>query len=383
MSHRSMPKVAKPRPGNPVTIRARTIDFSYWPTYRTNRRYGLHSHVYASNPWALIQVSTRLRCPASSREEALASLEQAEFFYRSAAGARESAAKPLPLYYCFMNLAKAFALVRGIRSTFDRAQHGLTEQLGAGGKELHDAFLEAYPSPGPRGPNIFADFGAALSAPITAKTKFPLSSLLAQIVPGHRIWCDAAGEDERFFAIEGIPFAHTAAPKQVWATIRLLDDDLQRVGKTRKDLLKETRLKSLFRDVEGYQDKNGRWVVQLEQLAPTAYTGRTADKLASVVGTLRPYIWSTATTIRPFRRYYLYASPVAEHPNLLPQAMSIYAITHYLGSITRYRPQHFSKILAGPFGEFIQEFLSSQPSQFVYLMASDFAKRDVARAPLV
>jgi hypothetical protein len=74
---------------------------------------------------------------------------------------------------------------------------------------------------------------------------------------------------------------------------------------------------------------------------------------------------------------------VAEHTCLLPQALSIYAIAYYLGSITRYRPQHFSRILAGPFGEFIQEFLTSQPSQFVYLMASDFAKRDVARAPLV
>lgn len=98
---------------------------------------------------------------------------------------------------------------------------------------------------------------------------------------------------------------------------------------------------------------------------------------------LRPHIWSAATTIRPFRRYYLYASPVAEHAHLLPQALSIYAITFYLGSITRYRPQHFAKILLGDFGEFVQEFLSSQPSQFVYLMASDFARRDVAKAPLV
>lgn len=378
-----MAKVSKARAGTPVTIKARPIAFSYWPTYRTNRRYGLHSHIYASNPWALIQVSVRSLCPAVARDEALASLEQSEFFYRSAVSSREWAAKPLPLYYCFMNLAKAFALTRGTQTTFDRAQHGVSERLGTGGQELIDAYLEAYPSPGSRGPNLFAEFGAALGAPLSTQTHYPLMSLLPQVVPGHRIWCDAADADERFFALEEIPFLHTPTPKVVWATLRILQDDLERVGKTRKDLLRETKLRTLLREVEGLTDTAGRPVVQLEQRIAIPYTGRTADKLADLVAMLRPFIWSTATTIRPFRRYYLYASPVAEHVHLLPQALSIYAITYYLGSITRYRPQHFAKILAGKFGEFAQEFLTSQPSQFLYLMASDFAKRDVARAPLV
>jgi hypothetical protein len=380
-----MARIPKPRTGTLVEIKSRPIEFSYWPTYRNNRRYGLHSHIYATNPWALIQVSVRSHCPAPARDEALASLEQAEFFYRSAVGSREWAAKPLPLYYCFMNLAKAFALLRAVRPTFDRAQHGISEQLGPGRKELVDAYLEAFPSPGGRGPNLFADFGQALgTAPITAKASYPLTSLLPQVVPGHRIWCDAADADERFFAIEAIPFTHSSSQKEVWCTLEVLQDDLDRVGKTRKDLLNETGLKAIVREVEGHEQfLSGRSVVRLEQIQPISYSGRTADKLADVVALLRPYIWSTAITIRPFRRYYLYASPPAEHSHLLPQALSIYAITYYLGSITRYRPQHFAKILSGTFGEFVQEFLSSQPSQFLYLMASDFAKRDVVRAPLV
>ena len=165
-----MAKVAQPRIGEPATVRGRQIGFSYWPTYRTSRRYGLHSHVYATNPWALIHVSVRRSCPAAARDEALSSIEQAEFFYRSAVGAREWAAKPLPLYYSFMNLAKAYALTRAIQPTFDRARHGLSEQLGLGGRELTDAFLEAHPSPGTGRPNIFDDFRAALgAAPLTGK----------------------------------------------------------------------------------------------------------------------------------------------------------------------------------------------------------------------
>jgi hypothetical protein len=379
-----MSKVRQARDGKPVTIKARPIAFSYWPTYKTNRRYGLHSHVYASNPWALIHVSVRDRCPASARDEATASLEQAEFFYRSAVGAREWAAKPLPLYYCFMNLAKAFALTQGTQPTFDRAQHGISEQLGAGGRELLDAHLDAYPSPGSNGRlNLFAEFGKALNSPLHSSAKYPLTALLPQVVPGHRLWCDAAGAAERFIAIDSVPFLHNGTTKEVWATLCVLKDDLARVGKSRSELLKETKLTGLFREVTGTNDATGRSVVQLEQTAPITYSHRTADKLAELVASLRPFVWSTATTIQPFRRYYLYASPLSEHAHLLPQALCIYAITYYLGSITRYRPQHFPKILAGDYGEFIQEFLTSQPSQFLYLMASDFAKRDVARAPLV
>ena len=381
-----MAKLAQPRTGKSLQILNRPIGFSFWPTYKGSRRHGLNSHVYATNPWALIQVAVRKHCPAVAKEEALASLQQAEFFYHSAVEARETAAKPLPLYYSFLNLAKAFALSRGIRTTFDKAQHGVRAQLVPGGKELVDAYLDAYVSPAKVGhPNIFADFGAALGmAPLTSTRQFKMMALLPQVIPGHRIWCDAADEDERFFALESIPFSHSTSPKEIWATLCLLEDDLARIGKSRKTLLAETRLKGLFKEVVGYvEPQANRAVVRLEQIAPGPYTGRPSDRLANIVATLRPYIWSTATTVRPFRRYYLYASPTSEHPSVLPQALSIYAIAYYLGSITRYRPQHFARIIAGEFGEFIQEFLSSQPTQFLYLMASDFGKRDVARAPLV
>jgi hypothetical protein len=281
-----------------------------------------------------------------------------------------------------MNLAKAFALTRSVRTTFDQAQHGLAETLAPGGTELVDAVLYAYASPGTKGLNLFDDFRVALGAvPLARKHSYPLVHLLPQIVPGHRLWCDATGSDERFFALETVPLLQSKKTKEIWAVIRLFHDDLARVGKTHKDFLVQTRLAAVTRETDG-EEVEGRQIIRFEQSAPVMYTGRAADKVAELVSKFRALIWSTVTTNRPFRRYYLYACPVGEHPSLLPQVASIYAIAFYLGSITRYRPQHFSRILAGAFGEFVQEFLSSQPSQFVYLMASDFARRDVARAPL-
>jgi len=60
-----------------------------------------------------------------------------------------------------------------------------------------------------------------------------------------------------------------------------------------------------------------------------------------------------------------------------------YAITYYLGSITRYRPHHFDSILEGSFGPLVEAFLNDQPAQFRYLTASKFARREVTRAALV
>jgi hypothetical protein len=63
--------------------------------------------------------------------------------------------------------------------------------------------------------------------------------------------------------------------------------------------------------------------------------------------------------------------------------LSIYAITFHLGSITRYRPHHFDRIIDGHYGPRIEEFISGQPLQFIYLMASEFAEQDVTKPSIV
>lgn len=86
--------VPQAKRGLPVTIKGRKVPFSYWPMYRSNRRYGLQVHVYASNPWAIVERSVRRECGAQQREEALACLDQARYFYRGSVEAAEWAAKP-------------------------------------------------------------------------------------------------------------------------------------------------------------------------------------------------------------------------------------------------------------------------------------------------
>lgn len=380
-----MPKLRKPRQGVVLKIKNRPIPFSFWPVCKTIRRFGLQSTLFALDPWNVIVSNIRKSCPSSSKSEAEACVEQAQDFYKASLTATLASARPLLLYYSFMNLAKAYCLTRGSVQTFNQAKHGISEQLGAGARELSDAFLKAFPSPCQSGGcQIFDEFSFALSGNHIASPNhsFGLPQLLPQVVAGHRLWCDAADKDERFIAIEHISVVHKDSSKECWLNLYIYADDLERFGIAHKEFLLSSRLDGDFREVE-CKSPVPRKLIRFEQVKPMPYTGRPADILQKLVDTLRGKIWSTVSSGQPYRRYYAYLAPVAEHADILPQLASIYAVIFYLGSITRYRPHHFDLILEGDYGAWIREFIIGQPVQFVYLLASEFAQQEVTRPAIV
>lgn len=354
--------------------------------YKSTRRYGLNSRLYVTNPWAVIEGSIKRRCPANSQPEAVASARQAEQFFKASREAQLWASKPLLTYYSFLNLAKAYALTEGLRTTYDKAQHGLSEQIKPDGQELVDSVLTAFPSPNNKGlAQGFSEFLAAISGTgITQPTAFNITALLPQIVTGHRLWCDATDEDERFLALDSIDFMENPQQKTLWIDFRVGEDGLTALNLTHATLLTNSRLAQGWTDVKGVTDPaTGRRMLRFQQKSTHTYTARPSDEIPNLIKSVRPYIWTTVTTVRPFRKYYLYFCPPAEQGQVLPQVVSIYAVFYYLGSVTRYRPQQFDTLLNGSFGEQLQETLTNVPNQFLYLMASGFAQREVSRAAIV
>ena len=165
---------------------------------RTTRRYGLGTRVFATDPWTVIRRSAERRSLASTRGAAYALLEQAEDFFR-AAESGVKAARPLLLYYFMMNLAKAFILVTQQREDVNNAVHGVSERLDAppNNQELINAWLEVgrTPAAGPAPPagqkiKVFDELLLAISGANVAanNTRYDLTLLMPQIVPGHRLW---------------------------------------------------------------------------------------------------------------------------------------------------------------------------------------------------
>ncbi|MGE4351912.1 MAG: YaaC family protein, partial [Bdellovibrionales bacterium] len=127
-----MPLLPKSRAGSQLKIKQYPVEFNFWPVYQSGRRDGLESKLFVSNPWAIIRSSINSDCPASSREQALAFLEQAEYYFRTANNSDATAAKPVLLYYSFLNLVKAFVLKSSTRKEYSyEAYHGLKVKLGA------------------------------------------------------------------------------------------------------------------------------------------------------------------------------------------------------------------------------------------------------------
>ncbi|WP_421884188.1 YaaC family protein [Methylibium sp.] len=380
-----MPAPPQPRPGQRLQVKGKPIPFSFWPARRGRSHYALQSLLFALDPWAIIVRAIETRCPKARRPEALACIEQARDFFASATQVGAVSARPLTLYYSFMNVVKAYCLTHGVQPTFDKAQHGLSEQLRAPSRELVDAYLRAFPSPNGAGVlQNFAEFKAAVSGTgLAANTDFDLPLLLPQIVPGHRLWAQGAHKAERFIATREIQFWNEPANRTMWLRIYLVADDLSRLTVSHRRLLTESGMAPSFREVACAETWENRPLICLEQVAPMAYVNYPADQLHELVAPVRHLFWMTVSTVTPYRRYYVYLCPPAERPALLPQLLSIYAISYYLGSITRYRPHHFDLVSTGTLGPRIQDFITGQPLQFIYLMASEFAEQDVTKPAIL
>jgi hypothetical protein len=216
-----------------------------------------------------------------------------------------------------------------------------------------------------------------------ALTRLDLPTLLPQILPGHRLWTAAAHRTERFIALDEVRLYEDRAARSIWLSLVRFRDDLSRLDLSHSAVLRGCRLDSRFREVNSSEAVGERPLMVYEQLAPLTYGARPSDSVPSLVGSLKNDLWTVVGANAPYRRYYIYVAPTPEHPTVVPQLLSVYALMYYLGSITRYRPQHFDVILRGPFGSLVEEFLAGQPTQYIYLMASEFVKRDVTQPSIV
>ena len=153
------------RNGTELKAYDRSVPFSFWPTAPGVPRPSVQSLLFAIDPWVIMRHAISRQVNAQqSRMEALSYIEQARDFYEFALTLQNiGAAKPVQLYYSYLNIAKAFIISRGIQPSLARIQHGINEAIPAGGREFHDAYLQFWRSPNQRGDlQAFDEFMQAL-----------------------------------------------------------------------------------------------------------------------------------------------------------------------------------------------------------------------------
>lgn len=117
----------------------------------------------------------------------------------------------------------------------------------------------------------------------------------------------------------------------------------------------------------------------LELEKPAEYRTDPADGLAPLIARVRPALWRIASALPggAYRRYYLHLTPAGEER--ATQLSALWAVWFYFGSVVRYRPHSFDRMLAGRYGAYITEFVAAQPEQLLYLLASELCQREVAK----
>ena len=377
-----MPPLPQPRTGERLKTKGRPTEFSLWPTKRLRAHARIQPKLFALEPWGILQNVIKQHCPNVRKSEASACLRQAHDFFLVGTESGVEAARPLALYYCYMNLLKVLCLTRGSNNTFNNAQHGIAEIFNANYESI---ILRAFRSPNNGKLQNFSEMMSVIKGTgLSVSADFPLGHILPQILPGHRLWCEAASKTERFIAFEDIQFWRDTNTTSVWLRLYLYSDDLSRLGVTHAGFLQQSGLAQRFHEVVSDREEDKRKLICFEQIAPASYTAQhPADELANLVSGIRNDVWVTVSSMPPYRRYYAYLCPPAELAARLPQILSIYAITYHLGSVTRYRPQDYDQMLVEKFGVRILDFVTGQPSQFLFLIASEIAQQEITQPSII
>jgi hypothetical protein len=356
--------------------------FSVWPV-TAGQQPKLQHRIFSADPWPVIADAIQQRCPKRLKDVAFAFQEQAEDFYQSALDGKILHAKPLLLYYGMLNLAKARILTEDLASPDYKPHHGLSESAKL--REIQGAKIKLIE----RGnmPSLFSDFARAIGGnQLTLKKQYKLGEIFPQILTGHRLWCSAQQTRERFVGIESLDILFQSGGsidgpiRDVWVRIRINENDLAPLGVAATELIERSGLGNRWQLVTDDDDDYG--MVCLEQKA-RAYQSNPTEVVENLMIELRPKLWSSVLIVPPYTKYYLYVSPTLRRKEVMPQLLSMYLTMFFLGSITRYRPHHFGPLIRGNFGAFIEGVVNDIPRQFLYLIASTFLRREIAKAAIV
>jgi hypothetical protein len=374
-----MSQLQTPRDGSVLRVKNQDVPFSLWPTARETRRYKLQSRIFTSDPWALMAEGIADLCSKRSKEAAHAFRAQAEDFFDAAIamGSRNLWAKPLLLYYAFLNLSRAYLLTWGFSNPTERPHHGIAEKARI--RQVEGTRLTVHPSR-PKNPQLFDQLLKALTGHgLKARKSYRLGYLMPQILFGHRVWCSASDEHERFLPNRAISYIDNRDSKGLWTRIHVSKEELSKCGLTQVEALSRARMK---KDWTYVKDPDAEHGLCIEEKAPHIYSHRPSDVLMSATDSIRPYLWTSVLLHPPYRKYYLYMAPPGERSSVLPQLLSMYTVIFLPGSITRYQPHQFENLLDTQYGAHLIGALTEIPNQYIYLMASEFLKREVTRASL-
>lgn len=320
-----------------------------------------------ADAWSFLRQAISERITTNQSRKALAFVDQAQGFFDAAASPRLVAA-PLLFYYSFLNLAKAYLIAVGVPLP-SRNGHGIDDprvnqrqRLRLAGQRVHWTAQANDHSA------VFPELLARFSHAAVGERSVSLKDLLEQIPAIHRTYCRVTGAPNRFLPIQRLELLQSDG--NVWARVALSkavaqrDQTLQRLRKRRASKQCLTQVQALVDDELWFET--------------TTIPGRKKgvdNGIRTLADRLHPLQLGHILTATGYR---LYLADFTAGQRI-PQLCAAYAVMFYLGSVTRYKPYDYERIVTGGYRWIVSEFFATQPLQVLYNFASEVAGCAVTR----
>ena len=323
------------------------------------------TRIITADPWSFLNHVVAKQLPSSKEAVALAYIAQAKDFFEAAEQPRLGS-KPLLYYYSFLNLAKAALITKGVPLPA-KVQHGISDpkanvrsRLRMSGQKVnvngcaHDR-SELYP-----------EFVKILGG-TTAKS-YRVVDLLAQVPVIHRTFNQVSGEPPSLLPMKSIAVMRSKG--LVWCRIALdtADRDVAQV-------LPVVRGRAAFRRVFHQVSSATAGQLWFETEPEVGHAVSIDPAIGRLADTVRQAGASFILTRHGYRHYLSALPPRIQ----LPDLAAILAVAFYFGSVVRYKPDVFAKIVDGGYAWVVHEFFAAAPNQFLYGLSSFLAGVDVIR----
>ena len=296
-------------------------------------------------------------------------IEQAQEFFLAASGSKVKS-RPVLYYYSYLNLAKAFLLHRDITlPSFPK--HGLTERnLNVKERYRFSGQRISLYGKDAKHFNVAVELIEQLGTNVEKEKKFHISDLMGYIPSVHRTWSikqstrSRNGFQPRFCPSDFYVYRNG---NRFWVRMTIDKNDPEATI-TIREVKRRKSFKGIFKEVRG-QEKDERWFETKEETGTKNGIDNAIRRLANKVKEINPgYVLA--------KEGYRFYVPTVETRPKLPQLAVSYMTMFYFGSITRYSPWDYSKLLSENTW-LISDFLESDPTQFLYGIGSLIAKREI------
>ncbi|MBI1847238.1 MAG: hypothetical protein HY294_05300 [Candidatus Rokubacteria bacterium] len=320
-----------------------------------------------ADPWAFLSHLAVTRLDKRNEDIANAYISQGNDFFEAAQNPRFHS-RPLLYYYAFLNVVKAALLIRRVPLP-PLARHGINDpransrqRLRFAGQTVNIQNVAADHS------EIFPEFVRMLGHPAALSRSLRVIDLLRFVPSIHRTFTQVVASPPIFVPVARFEIRYRRG--WMWARLRMT-----RTDRDVHDALPGARVRRAFTYVFSQVESERNHELWFETTTFRAQTRGTDNTIAQLAALIRGCGIAAVLTAEGYR-FYLVDAP---RRLFVPYLAAMYAIIFYLGSITRYKPDVFDKIISGKQSWIIEEFLAALPTQFLFGLASELAGVDVVR----